>query len=186
MNDPLHETCDRCGSTDYVDTPIHAGNSLRRDCARCGRFVGWPVWNVSEGENATYSTPGGTKVAAALTPTPTAKINSSPITKETTMNVISITTEPDPANSPPGPNIANLKKSKRQFGGHVPSRRKNAPPAFKKKALAALGQLRRLFDQLGVQNQCDEDFEEIEKAIQRVDDSAVAEPSYAAIRPSTE
>ncbi|MGB4726917.1 MAG: hypothetical protein WBH86_05905 [Thermogutta sp.] len=34
----------RCGSSDYVDHPIHDGQSLRRDCARCGRFIGFPVW----------------------------------------------------------------------------------------------------------------------------------------------
>ncbi len=36
--------CDRCGSTDYVDVPIHNGNSKRRDCVRCHRFLGWPRW----------------------------------------------------------------------------------------------------------------------------------------------
>jgi len=34
----------RCGSTEYVDHPIHGGQSLRRDCARCGRFIGFPLW----------------------------------------------------------------------------------------------------------------------------------------------
>ncbi len=33
-----------CGSTEYVDHPIHGGQSLRRDCARCGRFIGFPLW----------------------------------------------------------------------------------------------------------------------------------------------
>jgi len=33
-----------CGSTRYVDTPIHNGQSLRRNCLQCGRFLGFPVW----------------------------------------------------------------------------------------------------------------------------------------------
>ena len=39
-----HLTCDRCEATDYRETPIHDGQSLRRDCARCHRFLGWPCW----------------------------------------------------------------------------------------------------------------------------------------------
>jgi hypothetical protein len=33
-----------CGSTSWRDLTIHDGQSLRRDCGRCGRFVGWPLW----------------------------------------------------------------------------------------------------------------------------------------------
>lgn len=36
--------CDRCGSDAHVDTTIHEGQSHRRDCARCHRFLGWPRW----------------------------------------------------------------------------------------------------------------------------------------------
>ena len=36
--------CNRCGSTEFVDTPIHDGKSLRRDCAQCHRTLGFPVW----------------------------------------------------------------------------------------------------------------------------------------------
>src|SRR6516225_10946236 len=36
--------CDRCGSTSFVDVQIHNGQSTRRDCARCRRFAGFPVW----------------------------------------------------------------------------------------------------------------------------------------------
>ena len=36
--------CDRCGSTDFVDIPIHDGQSTRRDCAKRHRFMGWPKW----------------------------------------------------------------------------------------------------------------------------------------------
>jgi len=33
-----------CGSTRYVDTPIHGGKSIRRNCLQCGKFLGFPVW----------------------------------------------------------------------------------------------------------------------------------------------
>ena len=36
--------CHRCGSSKYVDVSIHGGRSVRRDCARCGRFVTFPKW----------------------------------------------------------------------------------------------------------------------------------------------
>ena len=36
--------CDRCGSTEFVDLPIHGGESTRRDCKRCHRMLGFPVW----------------------------------------------------------------------------------------------------------------------------------------------
>jgi hypothetical protein len=34
----------RCGSTTWRDVPIHNGQSVRRDCGRCGRFLAFPVW----------------------------------------------------------------------------------------------------------------------------------------------
>jgi hypothetical protein len=37
--------CERCGSTETVDQPIHGGASTRRDCAVCGRFRKFVVWN---------------------------------------------------------------------------------------------------------------------------------------------
>ena len=36
--------CDRCQSEKYVDIPIHDGQSTRRDCAKCSRFLGFPMW----------------------------------------------------------------------------------------------------------------------------------------------
>jgi len=42
--DPDAPQCDRCGSTDYRDISIHNGQSVRRDCGRCHRFMGWPRW----------------------------------------------------------------------------------------------------------------------------------------------
>jgi hypothetical protein len=33
-----------CGSTQWRDVPTHGGQSIRRDCARCGRFLSFPLW----------------------------------------------------------------------------------------------------------------------------------------------
>lgn len=35
----------RCGSTTWRDVAIHGGRSVRRDCARCCRFLSFPVWH---------------------------------------------------------------------------------------------------------------------------------------------
>jgi hypothetical protein len=37
-------SCQRCGSPAFVDTRIHGGRSVRRDCDRCGITWGFPVW----------------------------------------------------------------------------------------------------------------------------------------------
>jgi hypothetical protein len=34
-----------CGSTAHIEVPIHGGNSRRRDCAICGRFISFPIWH---------------------------------------------------------------------------------------------------------------------------------------------
>jgi hypothetical protein len=47
----LLQTCDRCGSTEYRDVPIHGGRSTRRDCASCSRFLGWPKWYDAPASN---------------------------------------------------------------------------------------------------------------------------------------
>jgi TubC N-terminal docking domain len=39
------EACDRCGSTKWRDVSIHARESIRRDCAKCGRFIDFPRWH---------------------------------------------------------------------------------------------------------------------------------------------
>ena len=44
--------CDRCGSTDYRDISIHNGQSARRDCGRCHRFLGWAKWYGRSGAEA--------------------------------------------------------------------------------------------------------------------------------------
>ncbi len=36
--------CDRCGADEFVETPIHNGESVRCDCAQCGTTMGFPVW----------------------------------------------------------------------------------------------------------------------------------------------
>lgn len=38
------DRCDRCRSTDTVDQTIHNGQSVRRDCAICGRFRKFVIW----------------------------------------------------------------------------------------------------------------------------------------------
>jgi hypothetical protein len=40
---PTKAVC-RCGGTTWRDVPIHGGQSIRRDCGRCGRFLDFPVW----------------------------------------------------------------------------------------------------------------------------------------------
>ncbi len=44
--------CDRCGSIDYRDISIHNGQSARRDCGRCHRFLGWAKWYGRSGAEA--------------------------------------------------------------------------------------------------------------------------------------
>lgn len=34
----------RCGSTTWRDVAIHDGQSTRRDCVRCGRFIDFSRW----------------------------------------------------------------------------------------------------------------------------------------------
>lgn len=38
----------RCGSTKWRDVPIHGGQTIRRDCARCGRFIDFPLWHGND------------------------------------------------------------------------------------------------------------------------------------------
>ena len=40
---PTKPVC-RCASTTWRDVPIHDGQSIRRDCRRCGWFMEFPVW----------------------------------------------------------------------------------------------------------------------------------------------
>jgi hypothetical protein len=40
---PMKPVC-RCGSTTWLDVPIHGRQSVRRDCARCGRFIDFSMW----------------------------------------------------------------------------------------------------------------------------------------------
>lgn len=40
---PAKAVC-QCGSTTWLEVPIHGGQSMRRDCARCRRFIDFPVW----------------------------------------------------------------------------------------------------------------------------------------------
>jgi hypothetical protein len=40
---PAKAVC-RCGGTTWRDVPIHGGQSIRRDCGGCGRFLDFPLW----------------------------------------------------------------------------------------------------------------------------------------------
>lgn len=46
--DPNAPRCDRCGSAEFIEVAIHGGASVRRDCARCRRTWGFPVWYGNE------------------------------------------------------------------------------------------------------------------------------------------
>ncbi len=40
--------CDVCRSEKFVDRRIHGGASTIRECARCRRFMGFPLWYGQE------------------------------------------------------------------------------------------------------------------------------------------
>ncbi|WP_146451981.1 ATP-binding protein [Bythopirellula polymerisocia] len=44
FSDP--DQCKMCRSTDCRDVPIHGGNSIRRECARCGHHIRFVEWNT--------------------------------------------------------------------------------------------------------------------------------------------
>ncbi len=41
---PTAKAVCRCGGAAWRDVPIHDGQSVRRDCDNCGRFINFPVW----------------------------------------------------------------------------------------------------------------------------------------------
>jgi hypothetical protein len=42
------DCCDRCGATETVSSTIHGGESVRQDCARCGRHRRFSRWYGKE------------------------------------------------------------------------------------------------------------------------------------------
>jgi len=36
--------CEGCGSADFIPIKIHEGQTIRLDCANCGRVIGFPQW----------------------------------------------------------------------------------------------------------------------------------------------
>lgn len=45
--------CRRCGSTQFVEVPVHDGASVRRDCAKCRTTKGFPIWHGETAEATT-------------------------------------------------------------------------------------------------------------------------------------
>lgn len=43
--EPQQSPCRRCGNLTTYLAILHAGESLRRDCAKCGRFIDFPSWH---------------------------------------------------------------------------------------------------------------------------------------------
>lgn len=43
--EPTAKPICRCGSAEWRDVPIHNGQSVRRDCSQCERFIDFPTWH---------------------------------------------------------------------------------------------------------------------------------------------
>ena len=52
--------CDVCGSAKFADRAIHNGQSTVRECTRCNRFMGFPVWY---GEESPPKSPTASEIA---------------------------------------------------------------------------------------------------------------------------
>ena len=87
-SDPALATCDSCGCSKYTDTPIPGGR-VRRDCAKCNRFMGWAAWYGDQLENSTTADMPNT-----VTTTAAGTTNEDPTMNK---NVILITTTTAPA-----------------------------------------------------------------------------------------
>lgn len=62
---PLVE-CDKCGCISYRDQATHEGRSTVRECAFCGRFMGFPVWyGVAEASREPKAKPLAAEMGAA-------------------------------------------------------------------------------------------------------------------------
>ena len=44
--------CGLCGSARVVEREAMGGLSVRRDCLKCRRFVGWVIWRVNSNGNS--------------------------------------------------------------------------------------------------------------------------------------
>jgi hypothetical protein len=97
--------CDSCGSKAFRDVAIHSGRSTRRDCAKCNRTMGFPVWHPDELENSSTSgiTKTDTTTIKDMTNTTTTTTMTSDITTadaETTADLTSLSKATKPAISP--------------------------------------------------------------------------------------
>jgi len=50
-SEPMANSCFRCNGTKSYVAVIHDGESLRRDCAKCGRFVEFATWHDRDATN---------------------------------------------------------------------------------------------------------------------------------------
>ncbi len=48
------DACPKCGSAEFRDTPIHDGQSTRRDCSYCHRTWGFPIWTPLSERHESY------------------------------------------------------------------------------------------------------------------------------------
>ncbi len=62
--------CEKCGTGETVEVPIHGGKSTRLDCARCGRFMRFGVWygQTNSLEPATPKADGPGKISDPVVP----------------------------------------------------------------------------------------------------------------------
>jgi hypothetical protein len=43
--------CRHCRSGNFVESIVFGGKAVRRDCSKCGRFSGFPIWHLNRSED---------------------------------------------------------------------------------------------------------------------------------------
>ena len=70
LKTPRRKAC-KCGCHETVSVPIHNGRSIRLDCAKCNRFIGFSVWQPQDyrpGEESSGPSQSVYRVWASRTP----------------------------------------------------------------------------------------------------------------------